>query len=227
MKLTKLISGLFTTLLLCLMVFSLSSKTDPSDWYDYKPCETTINNDLCTGKIRLTFDGFANNPYRKPTFETFVPRPDVRFGDFPPASSLSQKNNYYCSVIVTTDGCSKWEWSKVFDGNSNVMDIKLPPSGYNVKLKVTYYERSENFDSSTGPVTVDFNRNEGTSIATRVVYKYERTFLGGFCGSAPEPLNLIANGHVGQYGATITSINPNDDIRYYDDIFYKDVFMYP
>lgn len=209
-------------LILSIIQFTLTSKgpRNPNDFYT-PPCIDQVENNLCDARISLYFPPDRTNIYRRPAFVDYVPNPDLRLGIYPGGEDLSEVNNYYCSVVITTDGCKNWEWSTVFNRanntNSSLINVKLPPTGYNTKIKVTYYERSENLNPNSGSVTPDFNINTNGSAETRVVYRYERTFLGGFCGVAPFQVNLYPNGNVSQSGKTFTKTSTGDVLTYFSD----------
>jgi len=196
---TKILSSLSMILFFSFLVFSLSSKSNPSDFYDDpRPCDQIIDEDGCDARINIGFLYPANNPYRNTSYEDYIPQPDLRNGNFPGGTSLGERNNYYCTILVTANDCD-WEWRRVFDssnGNSSGdMTIKLPPSGYDFKLYVTYYERGEN-----APNTPNFNNETSAGqINGRVYYRFEKTYFGGWCGLAPLPIKLTPSGMTVEY----------------------------
>jgi len=201
-KIIKLGSILLTVLFMSILVFSLSSKVHDPGYYGgpgFVPCDVNINDNLVDAQINVQFQPNTNNPYRNPIYEDYIPSPDLRFAHFPGATSLSSDiMNYYCAVVISVNGCDDWEWSAVFNASnasrSGIMDIKLPPSGYgDLKIKVTYYERSEDSYNNAVP---DFNKQHSGNYSnqTRVVFRYEKLFMGW--GNTAQVIELMPYSHI-------------------------------
>lgn len=184
-KIIKIFSGALGVFVLCALMFSLSSKSEPN--LSSNACANLEGDDT---SIQLYFPG-GSNPFRNPGYEFYIPSPDLRNGDFPGAGTTGDDKNYYCSVVVTTPRCPNWEYRRVFDasnGNSNGrMNIKIAPDGYDTVLEVTYYERIED------NTTPDFNKQiSNVAIAnTKVVFKHKATYFNGWSPSTTQPIDLV------------------------------------
>jgi len=121
---------------------------------------------------------FSPGPYqfRKSEYEFHIPVPDMRLGHTPGQATIFPKD-FYCTVKVTSPSCSAFQWSGAYEGPGFTLDIKLPPDGYDFVIEVKYIERGEDL------TTPDFNSpvfwDSSSFQYSRVVYKVEKTFMGG------------------------------------------------
>lgn len=190
-KMTDVLSFAGMAFVLCGLVFSLSSKSDDIPIGD-EPCETLAGD---PARIRIAVDAFGSsaNPFRNNNFQDYVPNNDLRLLDSDPAGFISEEDQYYCVVTVTSPQCADWVWEAALSNanrDGDVMDIIVPPDGFDTRINVVYYEVAD------FPVTpIDFNQaglfgEQGI----RVIYEATETFLGapGLAGSPPEPIELFA-----------------------------------
>jgi len=199
MKKLKFFTALVTILFFSVMMFTLSSKA-PDFTNETQSCAEIIG-EGDSRSLYITFNEAAYpNPFRKSSFEGYIPSPDLRLGDFPGApmlssmSDLSLTSNYYVSVTITSPQCDEWEWKRVFDasnGSSNgKMNVKIPSDGYDARVQIKYYERRDAYLS-----TPDFNLDVGSNAcgfgdSTRVLYTFDQVYMGGW-GSITEPMTMI------------------------------------
>ncbi|KZS39237.1 hypothetical protein AWE51_11840 [Aquimarina aggregata] len=182
-KIIKIFSGALGVFVLCALMFSLSSKSEPN--LSSNQC---ANLEGDNAQIQLYFPG-GENPFRNSGFEFFVPTPDLRNGDFPGAGTILEDQNYYCTIVVTTPRCPNWEYKRVFDasnGNSNgLINIKIAPDGFDTVLEVTYHERIDGLGAQ------NFNKSLGNVNNTRVVYKHKVTYFNGWDPRRPQPVDMV------------------------------------
>lgn len=148
-------------------------------WKEYEPdtlpdCEELVNRN---GKIAIAFTA-GQNIYRNPSYEYYIPSPDMRWNDIP-GQSITDQTKFTCTVNVTSPNCPSFHWSRSFENPGNIMNIQLPPSSFDATIKVTYIERGEDFS------TFDFNKPATDMFGnpknySRVKYQFQRTYLGGW-----------------------------------------------
>jgi len=185
--------GGFVFIMISFAMVLMSTKDRPQPDGDSTPCESLAGDDA---RIRINVDPFGSsaNFFRNDGFQDFVPsQNDLRVLDGDPAGFLSQEDRYYCIVTVTSPQCADWVWEAALSNDNrdnDIMDIRVPPEGFDTRINVVYYEIAD------FPVTgTDFNRpgllGEG---GVRVIYEATETFLGapGLLGNPPEPINLFA-----------------------------------
>ncbi|CAM3579729.1 hypothetical protein FLGE108171_04180 [Flavobacterium gelidilacus] len=158
----------------------------------YPNCQISEQRD---GKITILFNGSTVNPYRNANNVSYIPNPDLRFGNVP-GQNMFDPTKYLCEVQVTSPSCPSFNWVRSLENSSgtNNMDIKLPPENFEAVIKITYYERGEN------SATTDFNKPVPSPIGnyqpggvmpySRVVYEFEQTFQGWVSGNVSQPIYL-------------------------------------
>lgn len=158
-------------------------------WKEYDPesdptCEDYPNRN---GKISINFNA-GPNTYRNSTYAYYVPSPDMRFGDIPGQNTFDQ-TKFLCTVSITSPNCSSFQFHKSFENPGNILDVELPPAGYDITVKVTYIEKGED------ATTINFNKPAfdmfGNSMNySRVKYEFQQTYMGWPSSSVAQPIFL-------------------------------------
>jgi len=179
--------GLFM-FFLSLLVFSMSSKTDPTS-NPQVPCKEKITNANLKSFIQINFQADADlKPFRKIGYEGYIPTPDLRFGNLPPSPTLGS-NEYTITVYLSSPECSQWSWSGMASSDNitsgGKMEIPMVPPGYEITVKVVYKEKGEavgglNFNRETSQITG----------ASALMWQYEQTFMSGWERKIPQPIYL-------------------------------------
>lgn len=187
---TNLALKTFLMFICILAVFFISGKEyDPSRDYNCEDYPTR------SGKISINFNA-GTNPYRNSSYQYFIPDPDMRYNDIPGQNFFDQ-TKFTCTVSITSPNCSSFQFNKAFENPGNILDVELPPQGFDVVVKVTYIERGE--DNST----FDFNKPAfgfagNQTNYSRVHYSAQQSFFSGaLSGGFPQPIFLSPSHHEG------------------------------
>lgn len=170
-------------------------------WKEYEPdvaptvnCEDLEKRDA---KISINFNAYPN-PFRETGFEYYIPSPDIRWGDTP-GTTIFDETQFSCTIKVTSPNCPNFYWYRAIENitnfSGNIVNIKLPPSGYDAQVNVTYIERGENFSTQNynKPAYDNFGNQKNYS---RIRYEFQMTYLGGWSNpniAQPIYLDPIAN----------------------------------
>ncbi len=190
--------GSISLVVVCLaMMFSLTSKRPPNFEEPPIPCDDQIRDNMGTAFLQINFDPSAQNPFRRAGYESYIPSPDIRFGDIDGTGFGVSDVEYACSVTLTSPQCSEWVWTGFMSDQNTTsggkMTIPMPPSNYDLNVKVEYSEKGE---SNKDPnFNIPLNGNDFTS----VVYTFEMTYLGGWSSNIPQPIYLRPSHQISGY----------------------------
>ena len=157
------------------------------------PCEERPARDA---RIKILFS-LAPYQFRTAGNEYFIPSPDLRWGDAP-GNWVHESDKYFCLVTITSPNCPAYNWQQALTSSgigSNGMAVKLPPEGYDVTLKVEYWEKGDANVPGFNLAPTDSSTFFGPYIKSRLKYTFQQTYLGGWGSSIPQPvyLNVTSN----------------------------------